>query len=115
MFTVILFIYAKICGNRVTHGAFYNFCKVYEKKLKSLQLKKEKDGCSYLAIGWYEYNLYGLLYLADSYIAKMVCFGNGVMELYMCENAVFFLPVSVACWLSWSHDTLLCVLIYNSM
>ena len=40
------------------------------------------------------------------------------MELCMHENAVFFLAVnthSVACWLSWPHNTLPCVLMYVSV
>ena len=37
----------------------------------------------------------GLPYLADSYNAKMVCFGEGAMELCMREKAVFFLSVNI--------------------
>ena len=36
---------------------------------------------------------------------KMVCLGGGAMELRI---VVFFFPHGVACWLTWSHDTLLC-------
>ena len=38
-------------------------------------------------------------------------------ELHKRENCVLFLPVnilSVVCWLSWPHDTLLCVVILLS-
>ena len=38
--------------------------------------------------------LCGLLYLSDSYNAKMVCFVEGAMELCMYEKAVFFLSVN---------------------
>ena len=31
----------------------------------------------------------------DSYNAKMVCFGEGAMELCMHEKTVFFLPVNI--------------------
>ena len=34
-------------------------------------------------------------YLGDSYNAKMVCFGEGAMELCTYEKAVFFLPVNI--------------------
>ena len=34
-------------------------------------------------------------YLVDSYNAKMVCIGEGAMELCMHEIAVFFLPVDI--------------------
>ena len=30
----------------------------------------------------------------DSYNAKMVCFGEGAVEFYMYENAIFFLFVN---------------------
>ena len=34
-------------------------------------------------------------YLVDSYNTKMVCFGEEAIELYMCEKAIFFLPVNI--------------------
>ena len=34
-------------------------------------------------------------YLEDSYNAKIVCFGEGAVELCMREKAVFFLPVNI--------------------
>ena len=57
--------------------------------------------------------LCGLPYLADSYNAKMVCFGEGAMELYACVKKLFsfFLTHGVVRRLSWPHDTLSCVLI----
>ena len=45
-------------------------------------------------------------YLADSYNAKMVYFGEGAMELCMCEKAVFFLPANILMvnlWRQTSH------------
>ena len=37
----------------------------------------------------------GVPYLGDSYNAKLVCFGEGAMELCTHEKAVFFLPHGV--------------------
>ena len=34
-------------------------------------------------------------YLGDNYNAKMVCFGEGAMEVCTHEKAVFFLPVNI--------------------
>ena len=39
--------------------------------------------------------LCGVPYLGDSYNAKIVCFGEGAMELCTHEKAVFFLPVNI--------------------
>ena len=36
-----------------------------------------------------------LPYLEDSYNAKMVCFGEGAIELCTSEKAVFFIPVNM--------------------
>ena len=76
-----------------------------------------------------------LLYLLDSYNTKMMCFGEGAIDLCTHEKAVFFLPVnifskmaflvtqhttvcldhSVAHQLSWPHDTLLFILIQSTI
>ena len=53
-----------------------------------------------------------LPYLEDSYDAKILCFGEGAMELSMHENAVFFLPVNtltVWCTGFLGHTTHYCV------
>ena len=50
--------------------------------------------------------------------AKMVNFRPAIIELWMCENGIFLVPVkhilvchaSTSC--TWLHDTLSCVLIY---
>ena len=60
--------------------------------------------------------LCGIPYLEDSYIAKMVCFGDGAMELCMHEKAAFFLPVNVLtvwspAFLATRHTTM-CLYIY---
>ena len=84
--------------------AIYNIFlqkKKFEAPVDPLWLKKkseEKFECPNPISGWCKFNqffLCGLPYLVDSYNKKMVCFGEGVMELYMCENAIFFLPVNM--------------------
>ena len=51
-----------------------------------------------------------LCYLAVSYNAKMVCFGEGAMKLCMHENAVLLLPVNIWCgtlaFLATQHTTM---------
>ena len=95
--------------------AFYNnFCSVPKKEIEApigpLQLKKKKKSIL---------NIHLLVQifcdLVDSYKAKMMCFGEGTMELCMCENAIFFLPVNVHVWLSWPHNTLPGVLIWKQL
>ena len=45
--------------------------------------------------------------MMDSYNAKIVCFGEGAMELYTCEKKLFLSSCQythdVVHWLSWLH------------
>ena len=116
-----LFICAKVCSNR---DIYLHFITVFEKESKppvrrsplayKEEKMKKKFECLYLTNDQYEFNqifcaslhFWWTAIIQKWYVGHRAMHAQKCHFLSSCPNTH-----SVACWFSWPHDTLPCVLI----